>query len=306
MIDIWKFTSFGTQNFATNFLQVKSENDISQIHRWDDFFCFWWWTNILFSKDEYQNTVFLKNSIKWIQDLWDWFFRLWAWENLSQFIKLLYEKYNTNIFNPMFGLPWTVGWAVIWNAGSFGVSIWDYVHSVRYVDSDFNIIDTQNYKASYRDSSLKWKKIILLEVVLKIPLIQKEWISVPDEYLEKRKISQEYQKTCGSYFKNYQIDKRTLTPSQQTTIQKILSLDPVLITSQEQKEILTIPAWWLIDRCWLRGYELDWVRISQKHANFFVNFDNKKASNILKLADLVKQKVYEQFNVLLQEEVIIV
>ncbi len=61
----------------------------------------------------------------------------------------------------------------------------------------------------------------------------------------------------------------------------------------------------LIERAGLKGLRVGGAVISEKHANFILNENNAKASDILTLIDMVKKKVYEQFAVTLECEVII-
>lgn len=59
----------------------------------------------------------------------------------------------------------------------------------------------------------------------------------------------------------------------------------------------------LIEKCGLKGRQIGQAMISQKHANFIVNLGQAKASDVLALINLAKQKVKEQFNIVLQEEI---
>ena len=46
--------------------------------------------------------------------------------------------------------------------------------------------------------------------------------------------------------------------------------------------------------------------VSEKHCGFVINYDNATAKDVLKLIDDVKNKVYDEYNVLLEPEVRIV
>lgn len=65
-----------------------------------------------------------------------------------------------------------------------------------------------------------------------------------------------------------------------------------------------VSAGWVIDMgLGLKGTKIGGIEISQKHANFFVNDGTGKASDVLALMELVKEKVKEKFNLDLQEEI---
>ena len=140
----------------------------------------------------------------------------------------------------------------------------------------------------------------MLEAVLKIP--QKENFEDIYFYFERRKKNQPYGKTCGSYFKNVNIKDLTS-----------LNLLYNSIKSKREEQVLLsfiknwkIPAGRLIQKVGLKWYDIWWVKVSEKHANFIINYNNTDSSKILKLADIIKSEVKEKLWVELKEEVIIV
>lgn len=62
----------------------------------------------------------------------------------------------------------------------------------------------------------------------------------------------------------------------------------------------------LIDQVGLKGYRIGGAKISEVHANFFINDENASYTDILALRDMAKQRVHEQFSIDLQEEVRII
>ena len=62
----------------------------------------------------------------------------------------------------------------------------------------------------------------------------------------------------------------------------------------------------LIDRCGLKGQGIGGAYISDKHANFIINRKSAKADDILRLIDMIKERVKMRFSVNLEEEVEIV
>ena len=58
----------------------------------------------------------------------------------------------------------------------------------------------------------------------------------------------------------------------------------------------------LIEDCSLKGYNYGGAEISSKHANFIINKNNAKSSDILYLMNLAIDKVYEKYKVKLHRE----
>jgi UDP-N-acetylmuramate dehydrogenase len=58
----------------------------------------------------------------------------------------------------------------------------------------------------------------------------------------------------------------------------------------------------LIEAAGLKGFAVGGARVSEVHANFIENTGNATSSDVLMLVELIKRKVYEQFQVELAEE----
>lgn len=303
MINIWKLTNFWTDNYAENYFEIKSIEDIEKLKNWNlkKLITIGWWSNILLSQEEYFEEFFISNKYCWVENLWMWFFRVNSWENITRFILYLNKEFQINLLNPLFWLPWTVWWAVVWNAWCFWVEIWKYVKSIEYVDVNWNFLETTDYIPEYRGSNIKNSSIFLMSVILDLSLINGETIKTWQEYFNRRKEKQEHFKTCWSFFKNNYIRKWN-----SDILDKLIEHDDWyikwLLESSKNDEIV-VASWWLNEKCWLKWYEHNWVIISNKHANFFVNLENKDSKNILKLSEIVKNKVYDKFRIELHEEV---
>lgn len=77
-----------------------------------------------------------------------------------------------------------------------------------------------------------------------------------------------------------------------------------------QAQALTIPtpgnttsAGFLIDQSGLKGFTIGKAQVSTVHANFIVNLGGATAVDMVALIETVKQRVYERFHVLLEEEI---
>ncbi len=126
----------------------------------------------------------------------------------------------------------------------------------------------------YRGSNLS-DDLIITSVRLKGLIGEKEIIEKKQSnFIERKKLSQPSKiKTCGSTFKNI---------------------------SEEKK------AWTYIKKAGCENFKEGEAEISKKHCNFFVNKGNAKSSDIEKLIQKVKKKVYEKTKVNLELEIKIV
>ncbi len=193
--------------------------------------------------------------------------------------KLSLEILKHNLIGLEFasGIPGLVGSSVAMNAGAYNKSMADVVKEITILDENLNVkvLKNNELKFRYRDSLLKEnKKLIVLEVTLELEygdiLEAKELI----ETRRQRRISTQplNYPSSGSVFRN-----------------------PEGMHAGE-----------LIEKCNLKGYNINGAEISEKHANFIINKDNCKGSDIIKLINLIKDKVKEKYNIdlILEQEII--
>lgn len=176
-----------------------------------------------------------------------------------------------------FGIPGTIGGAIVMNAGAFGREMKDVVVSTTYIDLDTKKIETINnleHEFSYRESIFLKKHAVILETMLKLEKGNKEEIEKKiKEYREKR-------------IKTQPLDM----PSAGSTFKR----GDGFITAK------------LIDESGLKGFTIGGAKVSEKHAGFIVNAKDAKAEDIIKLISYVKQKVFEKFGKQIEEEVKII
>ena len=191
--------------------------------------------------------------------------------SLGKLVNVMLDAGYTNLSSLM-GIPGLLGGAIIGNAGAYGTSIFDYIISIKFIDEDGNIkeLNKEEIKYDYRWTEFKEKKVIVLSAKIRCingPVAEaKEKIK---ENLEKRKKSQplEY-KNAGSVFRN--------PPSH--------------------------AAGYLIEHSGLKGITVGGAMVSEKHANFIINFNNATSRDIIKLVELIKSKVKDVYNVELELE----
>lgn len=169
------------------------------------------------------------------------------------------------------GIPGTVGGALVMNAGAWGKNIGDLVVKTSVMDYNGNIktLSKKDIKFEYRSSSLK--KYIILSARLKLAKKNKEEIKENiKKYLKLRFNSQDNSlPNAGCIFRN---PSGTL-------------------------------AGMLIDQCGLKGEKEGGACVSRKHANFILNRKDARAGDVLKLMDLIKRRVRNRFNVVLEPEI---
>lgn len=172
------------------------------------------------------------------------------------------------------GLPGTFGAAVRGNCGVPGCETGDFVVSVLLLDKDLNYktVDRPYFEYAYRHSKLKKNGEIVVEATLELTpggdpaAIMADMMSM----LKTRKVKQPWGKSGGSYFKN---------PTKEYS------------------------AGFLVDKSGGKGLSVGDAAISDLHGNFFLNKGTATSDDIQQLAAQIKQRVHDQFQIDLEEEV---
>ncbi len=173
------------------------------------------------------------------------------------------------------GIPGCIGGGVIMNAGAYDGEMKDVVSKVRFLCADGSIKEYSNTEMcfGYRYSVLKNKpEYIVLEVEMILePGNKDEILSKMQDLAKRRKEKQPLEfPSAGSTFKRpegYFAGK-------------------------------------LIGDAGLSGYSVGDAQVSEKHNGFVINKGNAKATDVRTLIETVQCKVYEQFGVDLEREVI--
>lgn len=176
------------------------------------------------------------------------------------------------------GIPGTVGGAIRMNAGAYGGEMVDIVDKVGYLNEKGEIIEIDNTTCefSYRHSMfVDNSEYIILYAVLNMQEGNKEEIeSKMNTNMESRKAKQpiEYP-NFGSVFKR---------PAQ----------EGIFVGK-------------MVEELGLKGYTIGGAQVSTKHSGFIINTGNATCKDVIDLIEYVKNKVYEKYDVILQEEVVI-
>ncbi len=173
------------------------------------------------------------------------------------------------------GIPGTVGGALCMNAGTARGEIGDVVDSVTLLSpaGDEVLRHRDEMAFGYRSSQVPAGHLVL---EAKLVLREGEKDRIRDQVKEsigKRKERQPLDlPNAGSMFKN--------------------PLDEA--------------AGKLIESAGLKGLTVGRAQVSEKHANFIVNLGNARAADVLKLMDLIKERVLEVHKVRLEPEIKII
>ncbi len=277
--EITSLSWFKLKAISRYFFEIKNIQDLDKLQEILKFskkeklqlLFLWSGTNILFIFEIFE-WIIIKNSLKWFKIKWD-ILELWSWELISVVSNKLLKDFKNNCFISWIWLPWTIGGAVIWNAGSFGLEVKDVFIWAKVLDLANNQIlevDKNFMKFEYRNSRLKKNnKYFLISAKFSIKPRQNEFNL--DQIIKKRKTQPSWF-TCGSFFKN---------PTWNF-------------------------AWKLIEEVWLKWKKNWWAFVSDKHSNFIMSNWKATYKDILDLVKLIKKEVFKKFWIKLEEEVRII
>jgi UDP-N-acetylmuramate dehydrogenase len=169
------------------------------------------------------------------------------------------------------GIPATVGGAVYMNAGANGTETCDHLIDVTYVhpDGSVQIYLKESLAFSYRTSSFQKMKGAIAAATFRLEKneeARKKQLAI----VEYRTKTQPYgEKSCGCVFRN--------PPGNSAGA--------------------------LIEKSGLKGLKVGGAEVSLLHANFLINKDHATASDILALAEIVREKVKEAQGIELELEI---
>ena len=177
-------------------------------------------------------------------------------------------------FEPLSGIPGTIGGMLQSNAGAFGSEISDLLVSVETyfpAAEKTEVLSREELCFSYRDSFFRRNNAVILRAeFLRKNCDSKEIFSKIREVAHKRRETQP-------------IDKRTL--------------------GSVFYRINGVSAGRLIDELGLKGVSIGDAEISDKHAGFIVNKGSATSADYLKLINLIKNRVFEKHGIWLKEEI---
>lgn len=224
-------------------------------------------SNLLFSDKEYDGFLIKLNSFDTLTFFGNNKIKVGAGYSFIK-LSLMAAKKGLTGLEFASGIPGTVGGAVFMNAGAYKSDMGYVVETVKVLTPNLEIINLENKEMNfhYRSSFLQTHRdYVCLEVILKLNVGKREAIEdVIRERRERRVASQplEYP-SAGSVFRN---------PEGGFAGQ-------------------------LIEESGLKGMTKGGAMISDKHANFVINYKDATSSDIKYLIDLAHDTVLEKYNV---------
>ncbi|MBN2012485.1 UDP-N-acetylmuramate dehydrogenase [candidate division KSB1 bacterium] len=177
------------------------------------------------------------------------------------------------------GIPGTVGGAIYGNAGAYGKTISELMTQAKILHPEGGIqwMPPEYFQFAYRDSFLKRYPATILAAEFRLESGDPKAIrSRMDEILAMRhaKLPPDDWATAGSYFKNIKTDPDN-----------------------------PLPAAKLLDEIGSKQTSVGDAAIYHKHANIFYNKGHATADDVLRLEEILRERVQQKFGILLEREV---
>ena len=313
--DLSEFNSLQIAVNAKYYIECKTDSDIEEAFQFTKknkikFLILGEGTNVVFTKP-YKGLI-IKNSFKKEKKIYKNKVKVSSGFNWDRFVTFCIKNSLYGLEN-LSGIPGTVGAGPIQNIGAYGEEISDYIEHIEVFNlktGNIEILNNMNCNFDYRDSLFKKHKHLFIKNVffkLKEKFIANNSYQDLQDYrfkkaseLRKRILRIRNQKlenyltkpNVGSFFKNPLINKKDL--------KKLLS-EEVDLKFYKHDALIKVSAAWLIERCDLKGMQLNKARVSRKHSLVLINED-KSPNSILKLKNKVKTTVSKKYNIRLEEE----
>ncbi|MFN3966630.1 MAG: UDP-N-acetylmuramate dehydrogenase [Endomicrobiia bacterium] len=193
---------------------------------------------------------------------------------MLQFLVKKSADFGYTGFEPLIGIPGTVGGALVSNAGTPKGTISDFFENATVIDfaGSIKTLKKNDIHFGYRTSDLEGKIILWAEFLIKKSTKEEVLERINRNLLERAETQPLGTFNAGSIFKN-----------------------------PEGKF-----AGKLIEECGFKGYRVGGACVSEKHANFILNTGNAKCSDVQKIIEEIRKKVFEKFGIELELEIKII
>lgn len=324
-----KFNTFNVDEKAKVLVEIDRVSDLftflSKENQKDKMLVLGGGSNILFTKSYEGIIISLKNKgIKLIdEDENNILVEISSGESWNDFVVWAVENNFGGVENLSL-IPGNVGAAPIQNIGAYGVELKDVFHSCKGImldtlnEFEFTKSDCEfNYRSSIFKSTLKNKTIItsvklnltkskhnfnvdykelkenLLDTELTIKNISDQVIQIRKSKLPDPKIFG----NCGSFFKNPIINI--------SRYESLLNKFPDIPFFKIDNNNYKISAAWLIDQSDFKNKKVKNVGVYSNQPLVIINHGNAKGKDILDFAKEIKETVIGNFDIELEEEVLI-
>ncbi|MEO5602472.1 MAG: UDP-N-acetylmuramate dehydrogenase [Cyclobacteriaceae bacterium] len=330
-VNLLPFNTFGINAQARYLVTVKSVLEVQQLLANDLFekhrtLILGGGSNILLTKD-FEGLV-VKNEITEIQvveeDEARLMLRVGSGENWHDLVMYSVVRNLGGIENLSL-IPGTVGAAPMQNIGAYGVEIKEVIHNVEAVDMEtgkVKVFNREECQFGYRESIFKqhlkgkyFISSITLSLTKKNHVFNVSYGAIKDVLSEKNVKELTIQAiseavihirknklpdplligNAGSFFKNPSVEL--------SFFEDLKNKYPALPSFTGEKNLIKIPAAWLIEQCGWKGKTLDNIGVHKHQALVLVNYGKGDGKKIWQLAMDIQSSVKDKFNIVLQAEV---
>lgn len=175
-------------------------------------------------------------------------------------------------FEPLSGVPGSVGGAIRMNAGCFGTDVSDLIESVTVASKD----GVREYQKSELDFGYKHSRIPELGVVLSAkfrlkPCDPADARARINDFTCRRRAKFPSGASAGCYF----------------------------------KRVDGVSAGYFVEKAGLKGLRIGGAEVSEKHGAFIMNLGSATSDDVVTLAEIVKEEVRRSTGVTLEQEVLL-
>ncbi len=186
------------------------------------------------------------------------------------------------------GIPGTVGGSVYINLHYFEFLLEHFLHSAQVIHATTGSVMTVEpswFRFGYNRSRLQEREYYLISatfVVTKVSDVQAAYArGRQTEIIRHRAKRYPTARTCGSFFRNFSEDE--------------------VLNARDEKRVPFVA--YYLDKVGVKGsLAVGDAHVSHQHANMIVNTGSATSSDIITVARIMQQRVYDQFGIIPQPE----
>ena len=276
-VPLYKYTTYRVGGIASAIVYPKNVDSLMKLIRFVrskniPFKILGFGSNLLFSSKQYNGILIRLDEFRDLEFFGTSKVRVGAGYSL---VKLSLQAAKRGLAGLEFaaGIPGTVGGAVFMNAGAYKSDMGYIVQDITVLTPDLRIIKLENKELDfhYRSSFLqKHPGYICLEAVIRLEKGDKNAIEEVIKDRRRRRIESQPLNfpSAGSVFRNPE----------------------------------GMFAGKMIEDLGLKGFQIGGAKVSEKHANFIINYDHATGEDIKSLIEYVREKVKKEYHVELKVE----
>ena len=192
----------------------------------------------------------------------------------------------------MYGIPGTVAGAIVGNAGAYGQEISQILRRVKvWCEGEIYELDAADLELRYRHSRFKSERDkFIISCVLELSPGGTDLAGVSARILQQREQKYPAGVRCpGSFFKNVLFEELP------TSVR--VQLPPEFVMHGK------VPAGKLLEAVGANGAKAGGAGIADYHGNLLINLEAASSRDILRLAQVFAERVYQRFGIMLEPEI---